>query len=176
MNDVQLMDPPTEEGALSFARRFVRSDAFMLLFREGMGLVEQTAAYLDGDGRKDAAALPREVALSYATESMRLTTRLMQLASWLLTQRAVAEGELTAEQARTEQNKVRIGEPMGTPTEHIVAQLPQRLRDLMAHAGRLQARVRHLENQMNGTATTSEAANPVQNQLANLQARLGIIW
>ncbi len=176
MNDAQLMDPPTEEGALSFARRFVRSDAFMLLFREGMGLVEQTAAYLDGQGRKDAATLPREVALSYATESMRLTTRLMQLASWLLTQRAVAEGELTTEQARTEQSKVRIGEPMGSPAEHIVVQLPQGLRDLMAHAGRLQARVRHLENQMNGTADASEAANPVQNQLASLQARLGIAW
>jgi regulator of CtrA degradation len=176
MNDAQLLDLPTEEGALSFARRFVRSEAFMLLFREGMGLVEQTASYLDGDGRKDAAALPREVALSYATESMRLTTRLMQLASWLLTQRAVAEGELTAEQARTEQNKVRIGEPMGTPAEHIVAQLPQRLLDLMAHAGRLQARVRHLESQMNGTAAANDTANPVQNQLANLQARLGMAW
>ena len=176
MNDAQLLDPPVEEGALSFARRFVRSEAFMLLFREGMGLVEQTASYLDGEGRKDAAALPREVALSYATESMRLTTRLMQLASWLLTQRAVAEGELTAEQARTEQNKVRIGEPMGSPAEHIVAQLPQRLLDLMAHAGRLQARVRHLESQMNGTPAANDTANPVQNQLANLQARLGMAW
>jgi len=176
MNDVQLMDPPTEEGALSFARRFVRSEAFMLLFREGMGLVEQTAAYLDGDGRKDAAALPREISLSYATESMRLTTRLMQIASWLLTQRAVAEGELTPEQARTEQNRVRISDPMGTPAEHIVAQLPQRLLDLMAHAGRLQARVRHLESQMNGTAPVGETANPVQDQLASLQARLGISW
>ena len=42
MNDAQLLDPQTEEGAISFARGFVRSDAFMLLFREGMGLVEQT--------------------------------------------------------------------------------------------------------------------------------------
>ena len=33
---------------------------------------------------------------------MRLTTRLMQLASWLLLQRAVNEGEITAENARTE--------------------------------------------------------------------------
>ncbi|QEL25625.1 DUF1465 family protein [Bosea sp. F3-2] len=174
MNDVQLLDPPTEEGALSFARRFVRSEAFMLLFREGMGLVEQTAAYLDGEGRKEAAALPREIALTYATESMRLTTRLMQIASWLLVQRAVAEGELTAEQARSEHNKVKISDPMIAPAEHIVAQLPERLRDLMAHSQRLQARVRHLENQMSGTETHREAGNPVQDQLASLQARLGM--
>lgn len=174
MNDAQLLDPPTEEGALSFARRFVRSDAFMLLFREGMGLVEQTAAYLDGEGRKEAAALPREIALTYATESMRLTTRLMQIASWLLVQRAVAEGELTAEQARTEHNKVKISDPMISPAEHVVAQLPERLRSLMAHSLRLQTRVRHLENQMSGTETRREAGNPVQDQLASLQARLGM--
>ena len=45
---------------------------------------------------------------------MRLTTRLMQLASWLLLQRAVNEGELTAENARTEKEKVKFS---ATPSE-----------------------------------------------------------
>jgi len=49
-----------------------------------MDLVEETAAYLDGDGRTEAKTLERSVSLTYATESMRLTTRLMQLASWLV--------------------------------------------------------------------------------------------
>ena len=40
---------------------------------------------------------------------MRLTTRLMQIASWLLVQRAVAEGEITADQAQAEKNRVRLG-------------------------------------------------------------------
>ncbi|WP_293806068.1 DUF1465 family protein [uncultured Bosea sp.] len=173
MNDAQLLEPQTEEGAISFARGFVRSEAFMLLFREGMGLVEDTAGYLDGDGRKDAAALPREASLTYATESMRLTTRLMQIASWLLVQRAVAEGELTAEQARTEHNKVKISDPIAPPAVHVVARLPERLRDLMAHAFRLQERIRHLEGQMSGATTICESVNPVLNQLASLEARLG---
>ena len=43
-------------------------------------LVEETAAYLDGDRRQQSKALGRAAALAYATESMRLTTRLMQLA------------------------------------------------------------------------------------------------
>ena len=60
-----------------------------------MDLVGAAAAYLDGAGREQAQALPRPAALAYAVESMRLTTRLMQIASWLLLQRAVNEGELT---------------------------------------------------------------------------------
>ncbi len=90
---------------VSFAESFVSSDAFRALFREGMGLVEATAAYLDGDGREESKGLPRMSALSYASESMRLTTRLMQLASWLLLQRAVAEGELTRRRRPTLRRK-----------------------------------------------------------------------
>jgi len=174
MNDVLMLDAQADDGAISFARGFVRSDAFMLLFREGMGLVEQTAGYLDGEGRQDSAALPRAVALTYATESMRLTTRLMQIASWLLVQRAVAEGEMTAEQARAENNKVRIGEAMVSAIPEEATRLPPALRELMAHSLRLQERIRHLESQMSGKVSPAEKLNPVQDQLADLQARLGL--
>lgn len=172
MNDALSLDMPADEGAISFARGFVRSEAFMLLFREGMGLVEHTASYLDGDGRKESAALPRMASLTYATESMRLTTRLMQIASWLLVQRAVSEGELTAEQARAENRKVKIADTAVSSAPEDVAQLPETLRELMLHSQRLQARIRHLEDQMSGEGRV-EATNPVQSQLASLQARLG---
>ena len=81
-----------EDGdPVPFGRTFVASESFKALFREGMALVEDTAAYLDGAGREESKELPRQGALTYASESMRLTTRLMQIASWLLVQRAVAE-------------------------------------------------------------------------------------
>ena len=67
-----------------FYPKLAASAAFKTLFREGMSLVEDTAAYLDGPGREESRNLPRATALAYATESMRLTTRLMQVASWLL--------------------------------------------------------------------------------------------
>ena len=73
-----------ETALVQFSERLTNSAAFGTLFREGMDLVEETAAYLDGVGRTEAKALDRSVSLTYATESMRLTTRLMQLASWLL--------------------------------------------------------------------------------------------
>ena len=82
--------------------RHTHSEAFKALFREGMTLVEEAAAYLDGPGRVcNRRLLRRPVALAYATESMRLTTRLMQIASWLLLRRAVNEGELTPAQAQS---------------------------------------------------------------------------
>ncbi|WP_186419660.1 DUF1465 family protein [Bosea sp. CS1GBMeth4] len=174
MTDLTMLRPEADEGAISFARSFVKSDAFMQLFREGMGLVEGTASYLDGDGRAESAALPREVSLTYATESMRLTTRLMQIASWLLVQRAVAEGEMSAEQARAEHNKVRIAEPMLQPSSAEAGRLPERLRDLTAHSIRLQDRIRRLEEQMSGAARPAEP-NPVRGQLESLQARLGLL-
>src|ERR1700743_1257450 len=78
---------------------FASSELFDRTFQEGMELVEETASYLDGAGRQDSKLLSRSAALAYAGESMRLTTRLMQVASWLLVQRAVREGDMNAEAA-----------------------------------------------------------------------------
>ncbi len=90
---------------ISFAERAASSDLFKTLFRDGMALVEETAAYLDGEGRDAAKSLPRSAALAYASESMRLTTRLMQMASWLLLQRAVNEGELSQVEALSDKKR-----------------------------------------------------------------------
>src|SRR5215469_1985074 len=102
------MSEKSVNPAVSFGERLAASQAFADLFRDGMALVEQTAAYLDGPGRQEAKKLSRQAALAYATESMRLTTRLMQLASWLLLHRAVKEGEMTLAQASKEKAKVRL--------------------------------------------------------------------
>src|SRR5471030_2259193 len=98
----------TEAGAVSFSERLANSQVFATLFRDGMALVEETASYLDGAGRTESKKLERGAALVYATESMRLTTRLMQLASWLLLHRAVKEGEMTLAQAHKEKSKVKL--------------------------------------------------------------------
>src|SRR5881398_562520 len=119
------------EGALvQLSERFTNSAAFGVLFREGMDLVEETAAYLDGAGRTEAKALDRAVSLTYATESMRLTTRLMQLASWLLLHRAVKEGEMSLAQANKKKTKVKLS--LGDRADRdTMGQLPEPLRDLI---------------------------------------------
>src|SRR3569833_3332918 len=96
------------EPAISSAHRHSHSEAFKTLFLEGMNLVEEAAGYLDGPGRAASKALRRQAALAYATESMRMTTRLMQIASWLLLRRAVNEGEITQAQAQSERHQFRL--------------------------------------------------------------------
>ena len=101
-----------------FGEKLAASQNFSQLFRDGMRLVEETAAYLDGPGRQESKGLGRSAALGYATESMRLTTRLMQLASWLLLHRAVNEGEMSLAQANRERMKVKLG---GEFTKHDIS-------------------------------------------------------
>src|SRR6202045_3768831 len=119
-----------EAGAVSFSERLANSQVFATLFRDGMALVEETASYLDGAGRQQSKKLERSAALVYATESMRLTTRLMQLASWLLLHRAVNEGEMSLAQANKEKTKVKLS--IGDSTdEDAVKLLPERLSELI---------------------------------------------
>src|SRR6202020_2365144 len=127
-----------EAGAVSFSEHLASSQVFATLFRDGMALVEETASYLDGAGRTESKKLERSASLVYATESMRLTTRLMQLASWLLLHRAVKEGEMSLAQANKEKTKVKLaaGE---AGSEDSIKLLPEHLCGLIARSKALQA-------------------------------------
>jgi regulator of CtrA degradation len=160
---------------VSFGAKFARSDQFKTVFREGMALVEAAAAYLDGDGRKEARKLRPPHSLAYATESMRLTTRLMQLASWLLIRRAVSEGELTPEQAVEEQRKIKLpGAASDQPARDLSA-LPERLRDLIDQSVKLQERVIRLDQMMdiNQAVPAGDVNHPLSSQLSRLREAFG---
>lgn len=159
------------DGALvQLSERLTNSAAFGNLFREGMDLVEETAAYLDGAGRAEAKALERSVSLTYATESMRLTTRLMQLASWLLLHRAVKEGEMTLTQANREKTKVKLTAADPGP-EDMIAKLPAQLQDLITRSMSLQSRVRRLDITIHTpSAERPPIGNPLVPQLNRLKA------
>lgn len=158
-----------DETFISFGEKLVSSEGFRTLFREGMLLVEETAAYLDGDGREESRKLPRTAALAYATESMRLTTRLMQIASWLLIQRAANEGEMNEDQARQEKAKVKLTTGRSTISAETFASLPESLRLLVERTEHLQGRVLMLEHQIAGLRETEIRPNPIANQLALLR-------
>jgi regulator of CtrA degradation len=159
-----------ETGAVSFSERVANSQVFATLFRDGMALVEETASYLDGAGRQESKKLERSAALVYATESMRLTTRLMQLASWLLLHRAVKEGEMTLAQASKEKSKVRLAacEPGDAKS---IALLPAKLQELITRSTKLQAEVRRLDATMHAAQPIRIAGhNPVERQMGLLRA------
>jgi regulator of CtrA degradation len=160
----------SDSHLVQFSERLTNSAAFSSLFREGMDLVEETAAYLDGDGRTEAKALDRAVSLTYATESMRLTTRLMQLASWLLLHRAVKEGEMTLVQANREKTKVKLSAADPGPSE-MLERLPKQLRELIARSMSLQVRVRRLDSSIHAAPPERSAiGNPLVPQLNALKA------
>ena len=159
-----------EADLVIFSERLAGSHVFSTLFREGMNLVEETAAYLDGAGRKDAKTLDRSASLTYATESMRLTTRLMQLASWLLLHRAVKEGEMSLAQANREKVKVKLtaAEPGALDA---VSKLPARLQDLIERSMVLQAQVKRLDGSIHAPALEPAViGNPLTGQLNRLKA------
>ena len=158
-------------GPVLFSEKLASSQAFAGLFKEGMALVEETASYLDGPGRQESKKLDRSAALAYATESMRLTTRLMQLASWLLLHRAVKEGEMSLAQASKEKTKVKLaGHEPGE--EQNVRIVPERLRLLINRSKALQGSVRRLDATMHARVDPTQIApgNPVERQLGLLKA------
>ena len=164
---------PTGPWRATVIRDFARSELFDRTFQEGMDLVEETAAYLDGAGRQESKLLSRNAALAYAAESMRLTTRLMQVASWLLVQRAVKEGDMAPEAACDA--RYRLGaQEVSKARPEAEAELPPGLTGLLHRAERLYERVRHLDERMYlGQDEDAEPANPVQSQFDRLRTAFG---
>ena len=166
MDELGLTTVTTDRARV--VRDFTTSELFDRTFQEGMELVEQTAAYLDGPGRQESKLLSRGAALTYASMSMRLTTRLMQVASWLLVQRAVREGDMTPHEAC--QGRYRLGgDRTETPAPEGEA-LPPGLTGLADRAERLYERVAHLDRRMYLESPDGEPENAVLTQFARLES------
>ena len=171
MNEPAFVDANLRAGAVE---DFARSALFDRTFHDGMSLVEDAAAYLDGHGRQESRLLSRAGALAYANVSMRLTTQLMQVASWLLVQRAVREGEMAVADACEDRYRV---EP---PPEAIAvaeadgaaSSLPGGLIALLDRSRQLYERVLHLDRRMYRDAVDAEP-HPVQSQMDRLRAAFG---
>ncbi len=149
---------------------FTGSALFQRTFDEGMSLVEETARYLDGPGREEQRHLPRQAAMLYAGESMRVTTRLMQAASWLLVQRAVHEGDMLAEEASSE--RYRLGSKeicFGTGADGVDA-LPTTLQNLLSRSDNLYRRIARLDDVLFGNAGAPAGA---RGKLAMLEQAFG---
>jgi regulator of CtrA degradation len=170
-----MMSMSNSVETVNFFSKFTASEQFEKVFREGMSLVEETANYLDGPGRTEARVLDRHGAIAYATESMRLTTRLMQLASWLLLQRAIGAGELAIEDARKEKHRISLAD-IGKGHDLAGGEaLPQSLKDLVGRSLSLHQRILKLDimvQQQNDNEQPS--LSPVQAQFDRLATALKV--
>jgi regulator of CtrA degradation len=159
----------TNDSTINFLTRFKGSEQFDKIFKEGMGLVEETANYLDGQGRVDSRVLDRPGTIAYATESMRLTTRLMQLASWLLLQRAITAGEVSDTEASREKSRVNLNDIGAGNNVPGADALPEGLIDLISRSLRLHERVVVMDSMLHGKVEVAAAnENPVAMQMDQL--------
>jgi len=171
MTDKTQASPNTSGFNAQRAADFAKSELFERTFKEGMSLVEETAAYLDGPGRAASKRLSRAAALAYAGESMRLTTRLMQVASWLLVQRAVRDGEIALAEASGEKYRLISRDPQPAPNFAGADDLPEALKVLITRGAAIYERVRRLDETMYDRA--GDGSNPVNDARAKLEAAFG---
>jgi regulator of CtrA degradation len=168
---------PKSSVTVSFAEHYARSEQFDQIFRAGMELVEETAVYLDGPGRQEAKKLSPALAVLYATESMRLTSRLLELASWLIVRRSLKAGEITVEEAREKRRRIKLVS-IGRPS-HVDrwAELPQSLRDLVEASFGLNDRIIQLDRALERpvlVASGRSDVDPVGSQVALLAEAFGV--
>lgn len=173
---VALLDTLTPQAEARLME-FTKSELFTKTFREGMDMVEETAAYLDGPGRQDSKKLGRNDALTYASQSMRLTTRLMQVASWLLVQRALKEGEMSSSEACQDKYRLvaEVKSEDGLSFSDIAKDayaLPARLLDLLARSEALYERIMRLDRSLYGSIA-AQKGNTVADQISRLEAAFG---
>jgi regulator of CtrA degradation len=164
-------------NTIKLAEHRIFSDHFKPLYSDGMRLVEEAAAYLDGEGRVEAKRLSRLSATLYAAESMRLTTRLMQIASWLLLQRAANNGEMSRAQVVEEKSKVLLDTPSASKQTAAWEELPLKFIDIVDRSLKMQSLVRRVDGEIypkaNTVHTFEARRNAVVDQIDLLQAAFG---
>lgn len=146
-------------------------NVFTRLYDEGMTLIEETASYIDGDGKIASRKLSGEASSLYASEAMRMSTRLMQVASWLLLFRAARDKEMSHEQINQEKAKVCLSTPsLGERNAHW-NELPDAFRQLVGLSLRLEERVRHMDRDIEKASfSDNNDKNSVSKQMERLKA------
>jgi len=132
------------------------------LYVEAMVLADEARSYFDAGGRDDRLALDPLDRVGFSCESLKVTTRLMHVIAWLLTQRAVAAGELSRVEAGAAER--RLG-PAGDTDQALLARLPETAAELIRASEELYGRVGRLDQ--GGFA--EEPASPARSLLSRLQ-------
>ena len=127
-----------------------------------MVLADEARSYFDEDGRAEREALDPLDRVGFSCESLKVTTRLMHIIAWLLTQRAVQVGELRPSEARHPSR--RLGEAPRSDAA-VLATLPLRARALIGSSEELHRRVALLDTAEESAAGPSPARS-MQERLA----------
>jgi regulator of CtrA degradation len=133
------------------------------LYVDAMLLADEARSYFDRHGRDERMALDPIVRVGFSCESLKVTTRLMHVIAWLLTQRAVEAGELSQDQARTPSR--RLGDAPESD-EALLAKMPDQALSLVRASIDLYARVRRVEE---NAGNSEDAPSPARSLMSRLE-------
>jgi len=137
------------------------------LYTEAMLLADEARSYFDDAGRDDRNTLEPFIRVGFACESLKVTTRIMHIVAWLLTQRAIETGELPGKEGRRPER--RLGHAADSHPE-LVAKLPASAQRLIEASSELYARIQRIDE---GVVAEEPAASPARALMGRLERGLG---
>ena len=136
------------------------------LYTEAMLLADEARSYFDDIGRDERASLEPFARVGFACESLKVTTRIMHIVAWLLTQRAIESGEIPLREGRRPER--RLGHAQDSDPL-VVGQLPEAAQKLITSSSDLYARVKRIDE---GHMETDVPQSPARALMGRLERGL----
>ncbi len=137
------------------------------LYVEAMLLADEARSYFDDAGHKDRNHLDPFTRVTFACESLKVTTRIMHIVAWLLTQRAVETGEIAGHEGRRPERRLGVAQPSD---REVVEKLPDAARRLIAASTDLYERIKRIDD---GVVGEEPPASPARALMGRLERGLG---
>ncbi|MEJ7777818.1 MAG: DUF1465 family protein [Sphingomicrobium sp.] len=135
-------------------------------YTEAMLLADEARSYFDDAAHHDRDRLDPFTRVTFACESLKVTTRVMHIVAWLLTQRAIESGEIQYAEGRRPER--RLGHAQDSDPE-TVTRLPASAQRLVHGSTDLYARVRRLDD---GSIASAPAQSPARALMGRLERGL----
>lgn len=156
-----------DESDLPSRQARITSRLIDSLYTESMLLADEARSYFDEAGRDERATLEPFARVGFACESLKVTTRIMHIVAWLLTQRAIESGEIPSREGRRPER--RLGNAQDSDPL-VLKQLPQSAQRLINASADLYARVKRLDD---GGIEAEAAQSPARALMGRLERGLG---
>ena len=160
-----------KNNTIKFAQILTNSASFDKLYNEGMNLVEETASYLDDEGRELSNQFEENIYQFYSHHALQLTSQLMHLASWLLLHRAKRDQEMTSQEVVAERKNIEINLNQWDLKDTNWEEVPIEFLSLIYRTQQLQKRLNKLDDEMYNS-TIKAVENPVATRLRLLSTAL----
>ena len=132
------------------------------LYLDAMVLADEARGYFDQHGRSDRDSLDPMARVCFSCESLKVTTRLMHVIAWLLTQRAIDAGEMAPREGLDPSR--RLG-PAPVSEQDAVEAMPLAAQALIEASTELYRRVARLDR---AQADEMVTASPVRTMFERL--------